>query len=458
MVNNIPEQLLQSLENSPGFNRESFLHAHAAGQQVYSVRMNPAKRAAETDLPLEAGVPWCSEGFYLSSRPAFIFDPLLHAGVYYVQEASSMFLEQAIRQTTDLGQSLRVLDLCAAPGGKSTLLQSILSKDSLLVSNEVIKSRVSILEENLVKWGAVNTVVTNNDAAQLARLPGFFDIIVADAPCSGSGLFRKDPDAINEWSESNVNLCCQRQQRILSDCWPALKPGGLLVYSTCSYSQQENEDLLDWLANDFGAMPVPLKTDPSWGIVTTVSRAAGLPGYRFYPDKVKGEGFFIAVVKKPDGYAEDFSKPPKKNTIKAERVVEALAAPWLDPNADLSCFLQGDEVLAFPRSQLTALQWLQSACYLKMAGINVGRAAGKELIPQHALALSTHCAAAVPSTALSKTEALQYLRRDEMQMDISNTGWQRVTYKGHALGWIKALPRRINNYYPKEWRILKQPV
>jgi 16S rRNA C967 or C1407 C5-methylase (RsmB/RsmF family)/NOL1/NOP2/fmu family ribosome biogenesis protein len=456
-VNRIPEQLLQSLENLPGFDREPFLHAHADGQQLYSIRMNPAKREDAADLPLEGRVPWCSEGFYLSSRPAFIFDPLLHAGVYYVQEASSMFLEQAIRQTSNLDQSLRVLDLCAAPGGKSTLLQSILSKDSLLVSNEVIKSRASILEENLVKWGAANTVVTNNDAAQLARLPGFFDIIVADAPCSGSGLFRKDPDAISEWSDSNVNLCSQRQQRILSDIWPALKPGGLLVYSTCSYSKQEDEDMLDWLAADFGALPVPLRTAPSWGIVSTNSSTAGLPGYRFYPDKLKGEGFFIAVLRKPDGDAEDFSRAPRKNAIKAERAIEALALPWIDSNADLACFLQGDDVLAFPRSQIIALQWLQSACYLKKAGINVGRPAGKELIPHHELALSLYCNSSVPSTALNKTEALQYLRRDEMQMDIKTTGWQRVTYKGHSLGWVKALPRRINNYYPKEWRILKQP-
>lgn len=455
-MNSIPEQLLHSLENLPGFNRDRFLQAHGEGQQVYSIRLNPAKREADTELPLNGRIPWCSEGYYLSTRPAFIFDPLLHAGVYYVQEASSMFLEQAIRQTTNLDQSLRVLDLCAAPGGKSTLLQSIISSDSLLVSNEVIKSRASILEENLVKWGAANTVVTNNDAAQLARLPGFFDIIVADAPCSGSGLFRKDPDAISEWSEGNVNLCSQRQQRILSDIWPALKPGGLLVYSTCSYSQQENEDMLDWLANDFGAMPVPLSTEPSWGIVSTSSPIAGLPGYRFYPDKVKGEGFFMAVVKKPDGYAEDFSKAPKKNSLKTERAIETLAAPWIDPNAGLTCFLQGDDVLAFPRSLLTALQWVQSACYLRKAGINVGRPAGKELIPHHELALSTQHHPSVPALALSKGEALQYLRRDEMQMNIKTTGWQLVTYKEHSLGWIKALPRRINNYYPKEWRILKQ--
>ena len=180
-------------------------------------------------------------------RPSFTFDPLFHAGTYYVQEASSMFLEQALKQSVDLSQPLRVLDLCAAPGGKSTLLQSLLNKESLLVSNDVIKSRAAILEENIVKWGAANVVVTNNDPAHFARLENYFDAIVIDAPCSGSGLFRRDPEAINEWSENNVQLCSQRQQRIVADVWPALKQNGILIYSTCSYSAEEDEAILDWM-------------------------------------------------------------------------------------------------------------------------------------------------------------------------------------------------------------------
>src|ERR1044071_5586576 len=196
-------------------------------------------------------IPWTEYGHYLSQRPSFTFDPLFHAGCYYVQEASSMFLEQALKQTIDLSKPLRVLDLCAAPGGKSTHILSLISKDSLLVSNEVIRSRAKILKDNIVKWGYSNVVVTNNDPKDFQRLENHFDVIVVDAPCSGSGLFRREPEAIEEWSINNVQLCCQRQQRILADIIPALKGGGILIYSTCSYSPQEDEQIVQWMRNEF---------------------------------------------------------------------------------------------------------------------------------------------------------------------------------------------------------------
>ncbi len=260
----LPSSFIKSIEQSPGFDKEAFEKVHESGGQITSVRINPAKicnkqlaisnelcgltnnqssiinNAAEKLL-------WSSNGFYLQQRPSFTLDPLFHAGAYYVQEASSMFLEEALKQTVDLSQSIKVLDLCAAPGGKSTLIQSVINDTSLLVSNEVIKTRVNVLSENITKWGAANVIVTNNDAKDFQRLPDYFDVIVVDAPCSGSGLFRKDPDAIREWSEQNVQLCSQRQQRILADVLPALKDDGVLIYSTCSYSQEEDEAIADWL-------------------------------------------------------------------------------------------------------------------------------------------------------------------------------------------------------------------
>jgi hypothetical protein len=169
-----------------------------------------------------------------------------------------MFLEQVLRQTTDLSQPLKVLDLCAAPGGKSTLVQSLISDKSILVSNEVIKSRASVLEENITKWGAGNVVVTNNDPASFQRLENYFDVIIIDAPCSGSGLFRKDPRAIAEWSVNSVQLCSQRQQRILADVYPALKKDGILIYATCSYSEEEDEDIADWLLDTFAVSSIQL--------------------------------------------------------------------------------------------------------------------------------------------------------------------------------------------------------
>src|SRR5579872_4697787 len=271
----LPEDLLASLEGLPGFDRKAFEAVHRDGPAVTSIRLNPGKIAGLEKVEGAAGaepVPWSSFGFYLVRRPSFTFDPVFHAGAYYVQEAYGMFLEQALRQTVDLSAPLRVLDLCAAPGGPSTLLQSLLSADSLLVSNEVIRSRVPTLEENIVKWGCFNTVVTSSDPADLGRMANYFDVIVVDAPCSGSGLFRRDPAAAMEWSPDNVRLCHQRQQRILADCWPALRKDGVLIYSTCSYSWAENEDIVDWTAGELGATSLPLRLREEWKIVETTGR------------------------------------------------------------------------------------------------------------------------------------------------------------------------------------------
>src|SRR5688572_5876321 len=220
----LPEKLLQSLKDVKGFYEKAFKEVHASATQITSIRRNPLKLSGITEwstgsgqsnapvIKVEGNVPWSSFGFYLTERPSFTFDPVFHAGCYYVQEASSMFLEQALKQTVDLSKEIRVLDLCAAPGGKSTHIQSLISANSLLVSNEVIKNRTNVLKQNILKWGSTNVVVTNNDPKNFARLEGFFDVLVIDAPCSGSGLFRRDTEAINEWSEDNVLLCCGRQK------------------------------------------------------------------------------------------------------------------------------------------------------------------------------------------------------------------------------------------------------
>ena len=494
----LPRALLTSLEGLPGFDREAFEAVHAGGRQVTSVRVNPGKgggrgvvggdgaaggarvmgegaagvgvmEGAEGaagvgvmgSLAGAERVPWSSFGYYLAERPSFTFDPVFHAGAYYVQEASSMFLEQVIRQTTDLSRSLRVLDLCAAPGGKSTLLQSCLSGGSLLVSNEVIRNRANILEENMIKWGGVNTIVTGSDPQDLGRLEGFFDIIVVDAPCSGSGLFRREPEAIGEWSPDNVRLCYQRQQRILADCWPALREDGLLVYSTCSYSREENEDVVDWMLSALGATGCKLTVPAEWKIVESESRG-GASGYRFYPDKVKGEGLYMAGVRKTGGAA--FVAPRKKGGVeRLTRKEEDVIGGWVRPDTGLVYFRHGELIHAIPAGVLADVSVLQSHCYLRRAGVSLGKAAGVSLgkaaaafIPEHDLAMSMLVSAGLPVRALSREEALGYLRKDELAADSAHRGWTLVEYGGLNLGWIKALPGRVNNYYPKEWRILRR--
>ena len=457
---NLPESLLQSLKDVKGFDEEAFKKVHQAGEQVTSVRLNPGKIFTIHHSPFtihEEKVPWCANGFYLKERPSFTADPLFHAGAYYVQEASSMFLEKALQQTTDLSQPVRVLDLCAAPGGKSTLIQSLISAESLLVSNEVIKTRVNILSENITKWGAANVIVTNNDPKDFQRLENYFDVIVVDAPCSGSGLFRKDAAAIEEWSINNVQLCSQRQQRILADVMPALKENGTLIYSTCSYSEAEDEAIGDWAVQTLGMESIPLKIEQHWGIVETISPKEKTYGYRFYPDKVKGEGFFIAAFKRPTGPGNVQQHKKEKRTVaKVTKAEVEMMQPWLTNAADFFFIKQNDEIIAIPIYLQDNLNDIHGSLYIKKAGVRMGTVIRNELIPHHELAISTVASATIPFCEADLETALQYLRKQDVKIETTIKGWALIKYMHLTLGWVKILSNRINNYYPKEWRILNK--
>jgi 16S rRNA C967 or C1407 C5-methylase (RsmB/RsmF family)/NOL1/NOP2/fmu family ribosome biogenesis protein len=451
-----PSKFIESLNDIDGFDKEAFIAVHESGGQVTSVRFNPSKMATtDNGLPITEKIPWSSQGYYLAERPLFIFDPLLHAGVYYVQEASGMFVEQALKQTTDVSTPLRVLDLCAAPGGKTTLLQSLLSADSLLVSNEVIKSRAAILEENCIKWGGSNGIVTNSDPATFGRLENFFDVIVIDAPCSGSGLFRREPEAIQEWSEQHVQLCHQRQQRILADVFRALKPGGVLIYSTCSYSKEEDEDIADWLMDSFAVDSLKLSVQPNWGIVEVQSAQHEAYGYRFFPDKIKGEGFFISCFRRQEEDTRSV-KPPRRSILqKLSKNEVAAVQPWLQPGSPVQLWKQKEELFAFPAALEKELLTIVDNLYVRQAGTLLGKIAGNELVPEHALAVSTLVNNTIVAVSLKKEEAIQYLRKEEVTIPAMQKGWTLVQYRQHNLGWIKVLPNRVNNYYPANWRILK---
>lgn len=367
-----------------------------------------------------------------------------------------MFLEEAIRQTCDLKKDLKVLDLCAAPGGKSTLLQSLISEQSLLVSNEVIKSRANILADSITRWGAANVVVTNNDPKDFARLPSFFDVMVVDAPCSGSGLFRKDPAAMEEWSLNNVALCSQRQQRILADAMSALKQGGILIYSTCSYSVEEDEEIMDWLMESYSMESIPLALKEEWQIVETISAKNNAHGYRFYPDKLKGEGFFIAVFRlQQNEAAKDFSAGKNKAFVPTKEEIEIIK-PYIKQSGNYAFMKWQNDILAFPTSQQQAILILQQALYLKKAGVLLGTIIRNEFIPNHQWALSVLSTSAIPAVYVEITDALQYLRRNDIKTGTEIKGWAKINYEGFTLGLAKILPGRMNNYYPKEWRILNK--
>lgn len=449
----LPKAFLSSLKGLPGYNAAAFEAAHDEALPVTAIRVNPAKTGGSGPAGASR-VPWSSWGYYLKERPYFTFDPLLHAGAYYVQEASSMFLEQALRQTADITRPLRVLDLCAAPGGKSTLLRSTLSDGSLLVSNEVIKSRAAILEENMIKWGAVGTVVTSNDPRDFAPLENYFDVIVVDAPCSGSGLFRREPEAIREWSPAGVQLCSGRQRRILADVWPALSRDGILIYATCSYSREEDEEILDWMAAELDAAACRLTPAPEWNIVETQGRQKKTWGYRFYPDRLQGEGFFIGCLRKNGG---DIHTPSRRPTLPERPDKKELeqAQRWVLPEAPLFFFRHGSRLHVLPERLAADLPLLQSVLYLKKAGVTLGSPSAKEFIPDHDLAMSTVIHPQLPAISLTHEQALYYLRKEEVSVPTDHRGWTLVQYEGHNLGWVKVLANRWNNYYPKGWRILK---
>jgi len=454
----LPKELVESLKGLTGFDEASFLKVHESAGQVTSVRLNPMKLAGakkwEGIEPL-VPVPWSSQGFYLNKRPSFTMDPVFHAGAYYVQEASSMFLEQVIHHTVDLNNRIRVLDLCAAPGGKSTLIQSLISEESLLVSNEVIRSRVITLRENMIKWGGSNVFVTNNDPMDFSTLVNFFDVILVDAPCSGSGLFRKDPEAISEWSTDQVNTCSRRQERIISDVWPALCKDGVFIYATCSYSKQENEDVLDWLMSAFPTDSIEIPVNPDWMVTKVITDKHKAFGYRFYPNHIEGEGFFIACLKKKGGSLFNYPKNKKTEFDRTGRKEQTLLDSWLKPQIPYACFKRDDFVHAIPEALLHDLHTIQSTNFLKKAGIRLGKLIDNDLIPDHELAMSRIAAPEIPAITLSKGEAIQFLRKEDLRLNISQKGWAMVRYLQQSLGWIKVLDKRINNYYPKEWRITK---
>lgn len=364
-----------------------------------------------------------------------------------------MFLAHVIETLGLHEEPLKALDLCASPGGKSTLLQGHLHSDSLLVANEPIKSRVGTLDDNLIKWGQPGTVVANSDPSAFSRLPGYFDLLVVDAPCSGSGMMRKDPNVIDQWSEAAVKLCKERQQRILAESLPSLKTGGILMYSTCSYSKEENEEIVDWLIDEHGLESVTIPVQADWGITVTESAKHQGSCYRFYPHRLEGEGFFISVLRKiKDEDEVDISKiKTEKSFIDPKKLGDWVKEPskWIN-------FAIGSDVSVFPAAYQQDLVALRRVLYLKDAGVTLGKIDKNVVIPDAALALSVVKSDRFPRLELDLPTALDYLRKQALPASVNAEelrGWVLVCYDGVVLGWAKCMPGRINNYYPKEWRI-----
>jgi 16S rRNA C967 or C1407 C5-methylase (RsmB/RsmF family)/NOL1/NOP2/fmu family ribosome biogenesis protein len=464
---NLPEAFTRYTTELLGEEEYRKLASALTEEPAVSVRFNPLKPLSSVITGEK--VAWSDYGFYLDERLTFTFDPLFHAGCYYVQEASSMFVERALRQYAGC-EPLRMLDLCAAPGGKSTHAISLLPAGSLLVSNEVMRNRAQILAENITKWGATGTVVTNNDPSDFSPLTAFFDIILTDVPCSGEGMFRKDAVAVSEWSEENVATCWQRQRRIISDIWPCLKPGGLLIYSTCTFNTSEDEENVRWIAEEFGAEVLPVATEESWGITGNLLSGTDFPVYRFIPGRTRGEGFFLAALRKPaDDEADATSFTPRKSKKKDKKqgggktksqptvgkAQLAKAAEWIDSNAALTVAAGDTNITAIPTTYADDIELLKQTLRVMQAGIEIGEVKGNDVIPSHSLAMSS----ALLPTAFERydvtyDQAIAYLRKEAISLPSSvSRGYILLTYDNIPLGFVKNVGNRANNLYPQEWRI-----
>lgn len=417
-------------------------------EPVVSVRYNEKKHLPDDEQRM---VPWTVQGRYLPSRPLFTADPLFHAGCYYVQEASSMFVEQVVRQFVH--EPVRALDLCAAPGGKSTHLLSVLPYGSMLVSNEPVPLRSQILAENVVKWGNSAAVVTKNMPADFASFKDFFDFILVDAPCSGEGMFRKEPKALEQWSVANVEMCAKRQREILSDIWNSLRPGGLLVYSTCTFNSEENEQNVHWIADELGAEPLEVNISADWGITGSLV-GDKMPVYRFIPGVSEGEGLFLAVLRKDgDGVlaqprCKRWQPVPAKIKGEAEKLLK---------NPELFDFVQNEDVVtAMPKEHTAAMVALQQKMCVLHCGLPVAVVKNNKLLPVHQLAMSTFlCKDAFHVVDLELEQALMYLHRETLSFPSQPIGYLLLTYKDVPIGFAKNVGNRANNLYPAEWRIRK---
>ncbi len=440
---NLSPQFIEQMKLLLKENAQSFFDSLHTSPPT-SIRLNPDK-VASTKIPFEK-IPWCEHGYYLPKRFSFTTDPFFHLGAYYVQEASSMFLHHILKFLQIENKPKRILDLCASPGGKSTLIASVMHDDSLLVSNETVSSRVGALIQNMMKWGNANVVVTNNDAAAFGKMKNFFDVIVVDAPCSGEGMFRKDDFAVQQWNPNLVLQCEQRQKNILNDVWDALTPGGFLIYSTCTFNKNENEDVLKHFIENNDCTSFEISANQLENISSSFDDK--IFADRFFPHKTKGEGFFISVLQKTSStIVTSEEKKIKKHDFKKHFF------SFLSPNflvAVLNGFTIGVNQL---HAEMIAN--MVSKLNVKKFGVCIGNQVGSEMRYHHHLSMWPQLNnSEFDFLDLNYEDAIKFLRgQTDINCD-SGKGWIIARYKNQNLGFAKNLGNRINNYYPKELRIM----
>ncbi len=408
-----------------------------------SLRLNPRKLCASFEN--DEVVPWCPSGRYLTERPSFTKDPVFHAGAYYPQEAGSMFIDAILKQL-DLSSTCVALDLCAAPGGKSTILLDNLGDEALLISNEIVRSRAYILRDNLSRWGKSNVMVTNKSAADFSAFKGLFDLVLIDAPCSGEGMFRKDQNARNEWSSFNAKQCVLRQTEILDDIWPSIQEGGYLIYSTCTFNPEENHVQLARFISKNDCELVSLDFPESFNLDVVESQI----GYSCLPHKMKTEGFYFAVLRKTEP-TRNFQIKNKREQGRKVKVKSPELPNFRIPENHRVLYLN-DSFYLVPEKQAEKMLHVQEQLGCMKFGVCLGEVIGNKWLPHFEYALSIYEKHDFPVVTLSLDEALQYLKGNPINIE-GKDGWQIADFQGLSLGWLKKIGNRSNNYYPKELRI-----
>ena len=450
----LPAAFTERMRRQLGDEEAERLFASLDTASPVAIRLNPAKCGGDGVWSDGEAIAWSKWGRKLKARPSFTLDTAFHAGAYYVQEAASQFLDYVIG-AEDL-QGKRVLDMCAAPGGKTTIYSTAVGATGLVVANEYVRSRANILADNVRKWGMGNVLVTNNAPEHIAQFEGWFDMVAVDAPCSGEGMFRKEEVAREDWSEEAVRMCATRQLSIVREAWQSLKDGGLFIYSTCTFNDEEDEGVLRAFIEERGDVFVatePIEVEASWGIVK--GEVGPFQTFRFFPHKSDSEGLFVAIARKSEPTPQRTPKARKRVMQEVDKASRKELGRWLQEADDHSFALVADTIYGYRTEQFKAVQQLSESLTAIYSGVAMGQIFKGKLKPDWAL--SQYVAlerGAVAHEELDETRALDYLRKHDIAVGTMAEGINLVTHEGRALGFVKRVGARCNNLYPNSLKIM----